>query len=306
MGHWLHGDTTILEFVPPPRRRGAEGLERRLRRLERELEGFPFDAVNIPEIREEESRSTGGERVSPFEPRFSGPEIAAEIGRRFALPTIVNHVVTARPRRDLILWLREAHERHGVENFVLVGPARRTDPRPGPPVPEANEIAKGILPTSVRIGNICIPGRISAEVEESERMEGKARGGVDFFTSQILYHATPFIDLLRALAERSPAAGRAPLLVSLCPLRSPASIGFLRWLGVELDERTASELTRDPDRTLERSIEHLTRVWSRIRAGAEDLRSANPLGLNIAPVGPMPRSATLHLARSTRAVAREV
>ena len=204
MGHWLHGDTTILEFVPPPRRRGAEGLERRLRRLERELEGFPFDAVNIPEIREEESRSAGGERVSPFEPRFSGPEIAAEIGRRFGLPTIVNHVVTARPRRDLILWLREAHERHGVENFVLVGPARRTDPRPGPPVPEANEIAKGILPTSVRIGNICIPGRISAEVEESERMEGKARGGVDFFTSQILYRATPFIDLLRALAERSP------------------------------------------------------------------------------------------------------
>ena len=84
MRDWLVDAPTILEFVPPPKRLGLEGLEKRLRHLERLLDQHPFSAINLPEIREEESRSALGERRTPYEPRFSAREIALEIRQRFA------------------------------------------------------------------------------------------------------------------------------------------------------------------------------------------------------------------------------
>ncbi len=305
MGNWLEDNPVVVEFVPPPRRLGEDGLERRFRRLGLLLEQFPFAAVNLPEIREEPSRSEQGERNTPFEPRFSPRSIAREIRERFGCPAIVNHVVATRPRDDLSEWLLEATEDYGIEDFVLVGPSTSDDRPVGPSVIEANAIARECLPAGVRIGNICIPGRHARGVDEAERMEAKAVSGADFFTSQILYHATPCQLLLDDLAERSPRASQTPLLISLCPLRSKESISFLRWLGVELDQRTAERLSVDREHVLERSIEHLLGIWQRIRAHARERRIALPLGLNIAPVGPMPHRATISLARSLAKIPSE-
>jgi 5,10-methylenetetrahydrofolate reductase len=298
LGHWLAENPVLLEFVPPPRRLGESGLERRLDRLAALLDEFPFAAVNIPEIREENSRSSQGERSSPFEPRFGRLAIAREIRRRFGVPAVVNHVVASRPAEDLASWLRKAHEEYGVDDFVLVGPSSSDHEPIGPSVRRANEIARSVLPASTRIGNICIPGRRARGIEESARMEEKAHAGAQFFTTQILYHATPCRRLLDALASGSPAARRTPILVSLCPLRSAESISFLRWLGVELDEPTAARLSADPEHVLERSIEHLVGVWQRIRDHAGQRAIGTPLGLNIAPVGPVPLGATIELARA--------
>lgn len=298
MVHWLDEQPVLLEFVPPPRRLGEAGLARRLDRLGTLLDSFRFAAVNIPEIREEPSRSSQGERSSPFEPRFGRLLIAREIRERFGVPAVVNHVVSSRPRGELAAWLRRAHEEYAVEDFVLVGPPSSEREPVGPSVREANEIARECLPAPVRIGNICIPGRRSRGLEESERMEAKASAGAQFFTSQILYHARPFRHLLDALASGAPAASRLPILVSLCPLRSAESIAFLRWLGVELDEPTAAHLAADPERTLERSIEHLVGVWQRIGEHARAMAADSRIGLNIAPVGPVPLGATIDLARA--------
>ena len=298
MRDWLVDAPTILEFVPPPKRLGLEGLEKRLRHLERLLDQHPFSAINLPEIREEESRSALGERTTPYEPRFSAREIALEIRQRFAIPAIVNHVVARQSATDLSHWLRETHDRFQVEDFVLVGPARGNAERIGPSVPEANEILRSVLPGNVTVGNICIPGRRSGGIEEAERMEQKATVGVDFFTTQIVYHSTPCVELLDTIARRCPRAALTPILVSLCPLRRAESIGFLRWLGVELDELTAQRLTRDRDHVLERSIQHLVAVWRKICEGVERAEVVTPLGLNIAPVGPMPASATVRLAQA--------
>lgn len=288
----------LLEFVPPPRRLGEDGLEKRFDRLSALLDEFPFAAVNIPEIREENSRSDQGERSSPFEPRFGRLAIAREIRRRFGVRAVVNHVVSSRPRDELAPWLLRAGEEFGVEDFVLVGPASSDHEPIGPSVRVANEIARSVLPASSRIGNICIPGRRARGIDEAARMEEKAGSGAQFFTTQILYHATPCRRLLDDLGDRSPAARLTPILVSLCPLRSAESIAFLRWLGVELDEPTAARLGEDPARVLERSIEHLVGVWQRILAHVRERSIGTPLGLNIAPVGPVPRHATIELARS--------
>jgi 5,10-methylenetetrahydrofolate reductase len=295
---WLAGHPVLVEFVPPPRRLGEEGLERRMRRLEKMLAEYPFSAVNLPEIREEPARSSDRELITPFEPRYSARSIAREIRRRFGIPAIINHVVAKRPRHDLSEWLLEAVEDYGVEDFVLVGPSRSGDPPVGPSVVEANAIARDCLPSSARIGNICIPGRGSRGIPEPERMEEKAASGASFFTTQILYHAAPCRRLIDDLAARCPRASGVPLLISLCPLRSAESISFLRWLGVELDPGTAERLTVDPERVLERSIEHLVGVWQRILGHARASGSRIPLGLNIAPVGPVPVRATIALART--------
>jgi 5,10-methylenetetrahydrofolate reductase len=295
---WLAEIPVVLEFVPPPRRLGEEGLERRLRRLERQLEQFPFSAVNLPEIREEPSRSSDGERKTPFEPRFSPRSIAKEIRRRFGIPSIINHVVSTRPRDDLSEWLLEAHEDYEIDDFVLVGPASSDDLLVGPSVIEANEIARDCLPATTRIGNICIPGRNARGIAEADRMENKAAAGVHFFTSQILYHAAPCRTLLDELIERCPQASRATILISLCPLRSAESIAFLRWLGVKLDPPTAARLTLDRESVLERSIEHLVGVWQRLRSHVREQKIPITLGLNIAPVGPLPLRATIDLART--------
>ncbi|HIN80162.1 MAG TPA: hypothetical protein EYN00_03710, partial [Planctomycetes bacterium] len=66
---WSPDSSVVLELVPPTLKKGEEGIRRRLKRLEGRLEAYPFDAINIPEIREEASRSGGGSRTSGFEPR---------------------------------------------------------------------------------------------------------------------------------------------------------------------------------------------------------------------------------------------
>ena len=66
---------------------------------------------------------------------------------------------------------------------------------------------------------------------------------------------------------------------------------------MELDEPTAARLTAYPKRVLERSIEHLAGVWDRIRVHLHAREITVPLGLNIAPVGPVPIRATIALGR---------
>lgn len=298
MSGWLTATPVVIEFVPPPLRLGAEGLEQRLGKLEQKLSGFEFTAVNVPEIREEEAR--GGNRKDPFEPRHAPRDVAREITRRFGLPAIVNHVVSESPADEFLDWLGETHEEYGIDHVVLVGPSSRVEEPIGPSVTEANRLARAAFP-DLRIGNICIPGRRSSGIEESERMERKAECGIDFFTSQIVYHATPLIGLLDELAGRGSRACSVPILVSLCPLRSRQTVRFLRWLGVVLDEPTVRELTADPERVLDRSIAHLADVWTRVREHARTHAQPTPLGLNIAPVGPIPASATLELVRSLAA-----
>ncbi len=298
------GNTVILEFVPPEQRQGREELEKRLLRLEKLLLSFPFSAVNIPEIRAEESRHEGGVRNSAFELRYTPREIAREIQQRFQIPAIVNHVVAVRSRTELVRWFRETHEDYQVSHFVLVGGSSSENRTVGPSVAEANEIARTLLPIEVSIGNICIPGRSSGGKSETERMKEKAGGGVDFFTTQIQYHPEPCIELLAQLTDAWPQAVRPPLLISVCPVKSSTSINFLRWLGVEIADALVKDLTSDREHVLERSIQQQVYVWQRIREYASRNCIEIPLGLNIAPVGRLPKHAVVDLATALVEVAQ--
>ncbi|MGE3165357.1 MAG: hypothetical protein AB7O52_10670 [Planctomycetota bacterium] len=298
MPDWLRSPELILEVVPPPSALSEAGIDSRLELVARIGAHVPIRAVNIPEIREETSKSAGGERRTAFEERVEPRVLAARIQEQLGVPAIINRVVVHLDSRRQADWFRETYEVFGVRNFVLVGGERSHVQYPGPSVAEANLLIRQALPhADLRVGNISIPGRRS-RMDESERMAQKAAHGVDFFTTQIVYHCEEFTGLLDGIAERQPGVATVPIFLSVCPLKTPHSVAFLRWLGVHIEEPLEATLLADgAKQLLACSLEHLVGTWRSIRSHCVARGLKQPIGVNIAPVGPIPVSATVKLAR---------
>lgn len=299
---WLTDNPAVLEIVPPPIRLGEAAVRKRVAKVATFMEAVGIDAVNIPEIQEEESKCETGDRKSHFEPRVAPRELARVLREELGIRCVINRVVVHLPHEQQADWFRETYEDYGVHDFVLVGGEKSGVDYVGPSVPEANQLLREVLPEDVSIGNICIPTRCSPERRESDRMARKAAGGVDFFTTQIVYHAEHVTDLLTDIQARHNELAHVPLLLSVCPLRNVASFKFLRWLGVKVSPELQAQLTRDPDALLEASMQHIVEMWREIQCHLKDHGSSVPLGLNIAPVGPIPIATTVELTRRLREV----
>lgn len=283
----------VLEAVPPELHRGEAGIDAVMRKVEAVHDAVGLDAVNIPEIREESSKSPKGERRKPFAPRLAPRELAWRIQESFGLPCMVNHVVAHDTAERQLEWFRETWERYGVRRFVLVGGERSDRRYPGPSVAGAAELLRtGLDVPGLRLGGICIPTRHG----EAERVRAKAAAGIDFFTTQIVYHAEEFTGLLDALGSQGD--GPAPeFLLTLCPVRRAANIRFLHWLGVSLSDELEAWLTERPEAVGERSLAHIRRTWAEVAAVAERPGQRSPVGISLAPIGRIPAETTIDLAR---------
>lgn len=289
---------TALEAVPPLLRQGEEGIETVIDKVHAIHEAVGLDGVNIPEIREESSKSEKGERIKPFEPRVEPRELARRIKDRVGLDCMINRVVVHLPHDRQADWFRETHEEYGVREFVLVGGERSDVDYPGPRVPEANEmIRKVINDPKLRVGNICIPGREN----EGARMARKIRSGADFFTTQIVYHAEEFTGLLDELKEVDIKGEPPSLLLTVCPVKSARNIKFLHWLGVSMSPELEAWLVQDKDQVAERSVEHIRATWADIQRHKATTGSRFPVGVSLAPIGKIPNSLTIELAQSLEA-----
>ena len=284
---------TVLEAVPPELHKGEAAVDAVVEKVAAVQAGTPLDAVNIPEIHEEPSRSSKGERRKPFAPRMAPRDLARILHDRLGLECMINHVVVHHDSEQaLVDWARETWETCGIRQFVLVGGGRRSARYPGPTVPEANRLMReraGI--PELRIGNICIPSR----EDEARRVAAKVTAGADFFTTQILYEPEGFTGMLDTLA----AEGGAPaeILLAFCPVRSVRNLRFLLWLGVSLSDALEQWLTAIDDAVPERSLAQIRRAWTEIighqRAHG---REAPNLGVNLAPIGPIAAETTIDLA----------
>lgn len=284
----------VLEAVPPELGDGEAGVVRVLEKIRAVHERVPVDLVNIPEIREESSKSDQGERRKPFAPRMAPRELALRVREGLGLESMINRVVVHMEARRQADWFRETYERYGVRRFVLVGGERSDVRYPGPSVSEANELIRETLDVpDLVVGNICIPGRRG----EARRMARKMAAGADLFTTQILYHAEEFTGLLDDLREQ-PRPECAPLLlVSVCPVRSAQGIRFLHWLGVSLSADLESRLTAPGEPVLDRSVAHIEAMWRRVVRHGAVTRTPFPLGISLAPIGPIPAEVTAGLGR---------
>ena len=292
---WLGSSAVVLEIVPPPLRLGEKGVTDRIARIAKINAESPFAAVNIPEIRDETSKNEQGARKSKFEQRVDPREMARRLQDETGITAIINRVVVHLEENQQSDWFRETHEDFGVRNFILVGGERAGVAYPGPTVSQANRlIGESLAGKNFTVGNIAIPSRRRQEGDEPDRMAAKASAGAQFFSTQIVYHLEEITSLLEDLQTRPDAVDK-PLLLSLCPVRNPRNFGFLRWLGVNVSEELETQLAGNPDQTLANSISHLVKMWSNLRAFVADHNIRTPIGLNIAPVGPIPVDATIEL-----------
>lgn len=287
---------TVLEAVPPLLRLGESGIEAVIDKVRVIHNAIGLDGVNIPEIREESSKSDKGERVKPFEPRMEPRELARRISDAVGLECMINRVVVHLPPDQQADWFKETYEEYGVRQFVLVGGERSDVDYPGPKVPEANEMIRRVIgDPALRVGNICIPGRAG----EGKRMARKIKAGADFFTTQIVYHADEFTGLLDELKAVDLRGLDYPsLLLTVCPVKSERNIKFLHWLGVSMSDELERWLTEDKDRVAERSVEHIRRTWGEIHRHMVTTGCRFPVGVSLAPIGKIPNSLTIELARS--------
>ncbi len=289
-----------LEAVPPFDKYGEEGIEEVLSKVDAIHSQVPLHGVNIPEIREESSKSDKGERLQAFEPRVEPRELARRIKDRFGLECMINRVVVHLTPEEQADWFRETWEQYGVRQFVLVGGEDSSIDYPGPNVPQANQlIRKTINDPALKVGNICIPTREG----EANRLFRKIDSGADFFTTQIVYHPEEFTRLLDALAEYGDQKAMPEMLLTVTPIKSSRNIKFLHWLGVNIEPELESWLTEDPDRVANRAQEHIETAWQTIETHRRNLATSVPLGINLAPIGKIPNEMTVDLAQRLKDVA---
>lgn len=284
----------LLEAVPPLLEHGEAGTQALLEKIEAVHAAVGLDGVNIPEIREESSKSDKGERRNPFSPRLEPRRLALRIRERLGLECMINRVVVHLEPARQADWFRETWEEFGVRQFVLVGGEKSGVEYPGPSVPEANRMVRQVIADpGLRVGNICIPTRSG----EAARMARKIAAGTDFFTTQIVYHPQEFTGLLDALARIEPPLPPTGIYLTVCPVRGARNIRFLHWLGVSLSGELEAWLIEQPERVMERSLEHIARCWREIGRHREATASTFPVGISLAPIGRIPDEVTVALAR---------
>ena len=284
----------VLELVPPPLRAGRAALAARAEEAAAIDEAVGLDAVNIPEIHEEQGRDPRGRRRTPFEPRFEPRELALEIRRRAGLECIVNRVVVHEPEPVQAEWFRRTHGDYGVSRFVLVGGDDSRRRYPGPGVVRANELLREVIPDhDLLIGNICIPHRAG----EPGRLARKREAGADFFTTQVCYQADDIVALVERAERESAKQALPPLLVSFAPVRNERNICFLRWLGVRLPEDLEQWLCAAPRDTESRSLTRIAQVWEELR---NRVGPTQRLAVSLAPIGSIRPETVVDLAQRLR------
>ena len=284
----------VLELVPPPLRAGPAALAARAEEAAAIHDAVGLDAVNIPEIHEEQGRDPRGRRRAPFEPRFQPRELAREISRRAGLDCIVNRVVVHEQEAIQAEWFRRTHGDYGVSRFVLVGGDDSRCHYPGPGVVRANELVREAIPDrDLLIGNICIPHRAG----EPGRLARKSEAGADFFTTQVCYQAEDIVALAERAERETGNKALPPLLVSFAPVRSERNICFLRWLGVRLPEDLERWLCAAPGDIESRSLARIAQVWEELRSRIDP---AQRLAASLAPIGSIRPETVVDLAQRLR------
>ena len=259
---------TLFEVVPPAADQ-PEAINESLTELRRVK---PFvDGVNLPEIHDEDR---GAERTSKFvarvEPRVFGSRIQREVGA----DVVLNRVVVHDPRPEI--WFRETCLERGLHHIVLVGGESTATRYPGPSVMEAAALVRREgLP--IMLGGITIPSRKN----ESDRIRAKARAGIDFFTSQILFDSNDVVWLIQRLNGLP-----ARVFLSFAPVSHRRDLQFLRWLGADIPQDldrfllgSEEGVTTAAPTCLERSLDLAQRILMDVFDNLPP--DPPPLGLNI-------------------------
>jgi hypothetical protein len=265
----LYGTTPPRAGTPP------DQIDAAADKLAARLAGLPLDGVVVYDIQDETGRTS---QPRPFP--FVGTVDPREYATHFRLPTIVYKALGMMPEANWRAWLAETRGM-GVKALSIVGRPASGVKYPLP-LSRAIRIASG--PSSgLTIGGVVIAERHDEHRSESARLLAKGIEGCGYFISQTVYQPAPTQRLLADYLRDCRGAGITPkrVILTFAPCGREKTLGFLRWLGVNVSADTERAILGAPN-PLARSIGICRDNLRRILDGA--YASHIPLGINVESV----------------------
>ena len=265
------------EILPPREKDGT--LNSYAEKISSLLSQTHIDAINIPEVHDEDER--GIRPVKNLE-RAKAREFGKLLQDNVGIEVIVNRVTVHQDLDYQKKWIKETFYDYDIENLILVGGEKNDTKYIGPSVNETSEYITRDLNTGkfdIFCGGITIPSRKM----ESERLLRKGSNGIEFFTSQVLYDSTKTKKMLKYYHEICKKNNVLPrrILLSFAPVSSEDNINFLKWLGVEIPQRTEKRLKQDNGKMSNESLKIASEILNDILANNEKLGITVPIGLNV-------------------------
>jgi hypothetical protein len=262
----LYGTTPPRAGTPP------EQVAAAAEKLAARLAGLPLDALVVYDIQDETGRT---DRPRPFP--FTGTVDPRDYAKFFRLPTIVYKALGDVDDAGWKAWLDASR---GVELVSIVG--RPAPGRYAMPLSRAIRLAAE-HDAGYTIGGVVIAERHTAERSESARLLAKGIEGCRYFISQTVYHAPPTERLLADYLRDCRGAGVEPqrVVLTFAPVGRDKTLGFLRWLGVNVTPETEREIL-GAARPLAQSIRICSDNLRRILDGK--YAGSIPLGVNVESV----------------------
>jgi hypothetical protein len=265
----LYGTTPPRAGTPP------DQIDAAADKLAARLAGLPLDGVVVYDIQDETGRTS---QPRPFP--FVGTVDPRQYATHFRLPTIVYKALGMMPETNWRPWLAETR-RMGVAVLSIVGRPASGVKYPLP-LSRAIRIASGPS-MGLTIGGVVIAERHDEQRSESARLLAKGIEGCGYFISQTVYQPAPTQRLLADYLRDCRGAGITPkrVILTFAPCGREKTLGFLRWLGVNVSADTERAILGAPN-PLARSIGICRDNLRRILDGA--YASHIPLGINVESV----------------------
>ena len=265
------------EILPPREKDGT--LNSYAERISSLLSQTHIDAINIPEVHEENAR--GLRPVKNLE-RAEAREFGRLLQDNVGIETIVNRVTVHNDLDYQKSWIKETFYDYDIENLILVGGESSDIKYPGPSVNETSEYITRDL-NAGRFDFFCGGITIPSRKIESVRLLKKGSNGIEFFTSQVLYDGKKIKKMLKYYDDVCKENNVLPrrILLSFAPVSSKKNIDFLKWLGVEIPSQTEKRLTNKKTSMSDESLEIASEILKGILNNNEKLGITVPIGLNV-------------------------
>lgn len=246
-----------------------------------------IDAVNIPEIRSENSKNANIKRAESYVPKINIGTFS-DLLRDFSnnnLEIILNRCTVYDDWAKQIAWFNQAIEKHHIHTFILVGGESSQNVYSGPSVIEMGQYIQNIQTRSLLCGGIVIPSRrhVDSALDEPNRIINKIKNGLRFFTTQVIYDKESVINLLRDYAALAKQLNITPgrVLLSFAPIATKKDMDFLRWLGVIIPKETEELLFETDIGVGWRSVKITISILNEILIYLKENNIQIPIGLNI-------------------------
>ena len=267
----------VYEILPPREKDGT--LNSYAETISSLLSQTHIDAINIPEIRDEEGR---GKRPVSNQKRGEPREFGRLLQDIVGVEAIINRVVVHETYENQIKWFEETYKKYEIENMIIVGGESSKVKYLGPSV---NEILEEVsykynsVGRDIFCGGIAIPSR----KRESKNLIKKSKHGAEFFTTQVLCDSENIIKMIDKYQNRCNDLNTFPrrILLSFAPVSSIKNIEFLKWLGVEISNDTERYLKGRPGSMSDRSLDVAIEVLNQILDYIIEKKIKVPVGLNI-------------------------